>query len=258
MMELLQKRNIIVVLFVIALGIVFSLSYTYLIRPKASELLLKKTQLTQDKLLLETVQARLKKQEGVMQSTQGLQRKLPVKPLIDQYLLDLEKAELLSGSTLQNIGITNTEVTGGSQANAAQASAVQTTDESSGSNADQTGSQEQPAQQAPAAGQPELAGIKQLTFGLSVNSPNYEDMLSFVGRLEGMERISRIDSFQFSSGSADASQGEGASAASSTGLNFTVSVSTFYESGMNGLDNELPWVEYPKPAGKKTPLEVGR
>jgi type IV pilus assembly protein PilO len=42
-----------------------------------------------------------------------------------------------------------------------------------------------------------------------------------------------------------------------SGMDFTVTVSTFYMTGMDELKSGLPWTEYPKPAGKKNPLYTG-
>jgi type IV pilus assembly protein PilO len=260
-----QKRNIGLVLLIVLLGVSFSLSYAYINRASQVELNQTKLQLTQEKQLVAATEKSLNKQQAALQSTLNLQRELPGMPLIDQYLLDLEKAELLSDSLLLNIGISDGDasllmqaLSSAANATSEQVASGQAAD--SGANTeDQTQGQEQPPAQASSA-----PAVKQLTFALSVTSPKYEAMLEFISRLEKLERISHIDSISFS-GKAETTGVDFANAAvdpsvepSSNEMNFAVTVSTFYLSGIDELQDDLPWVEYPQPAGKNNPLYDGR
>lgn len=210
-------------------------------------------QLTEEKQLQKTLEASLQKKQGTVQSTMNLQRELPVKPLIVQYLLDLEKAELLSGTKLLNVGISDGDVNALIQTPAAvdvQQTAETTSAEDPNAVSSDAGAQVQVqtglAQNAAAA-----AGMKRIIFNLSVTARSYEDMLAFVDRIEKLKRISRVDSLTFSGGK---SESEGSASTAGNSMKFEVSVSTFFLDGMEGLDGELPWQEYPKPAGKRNPL----
>ncbi|RAP74743.1 hypothetical protein [Paenibacillus montanisoli] len=240
-----QKRNAALALLFVLLGVAFAMTYSFVIHAPSKELEQTKQQLEQEKQLLAAVDERLVKQQGELQSTLNLQRKLPVEPLIDQYLLDLEKVELLSGSQLQNIGISEGDAAAlFANPNAAAAANVQT---DTGGNQEAQGTTQEAQPQAEQT--PDASAVKRLTFSLSVNTPDYSHMLKFVKKLEELQRVSKIDSFSFTGGQESAGAVPGGS-----GMKFTVTVSTFYVSQMDELKNGLPWVEYPKPANKSNPL----
>jgi type IV pilus assembly protein PilO len=247
-MAIMQKRNVVLVSVLVLVVIALALSYWMIVGSAQTELNQTRVQLSQEKKLLAAMEGRIKKQQNELQSTQSLQRKLPVSPLIDQYLLDLEKVEALSGSQLHNIGINEGVAPAALQQE--QGGAANT--ESSTGQAGQTdsGSEAQVQTQTEVAQPAKINAIGQLTFALNVSSPKYEDMLEFLKRLEGLERISSIDSLSF----AGIPEAPGVSP---SGMDFTVAVSTFYMTGMDELKSGLPWTEYPKPAGKKNPLYTG-
>jgi type IV pilus assembly protein PilO len=249
-MAIMQKRNVVLVSVLVLVVIALALSYWMIVGSAQTALNQTRVQLSQEKKLLAVMEGNIKKQQDELQSTQSLQRKLPVSPLIDQYLLELEKVEALSGSQLHNIGIGEAkdlvplQQEQGSAASS-NSSTGQTGQTDSGSQAQ---AQSQTQTQA-AAAHPAFA-IKQLTFSLDVSSPKYEDMLEFLKQLEGLQRISSIDSLSFTGN--PETPGVHPSA-----MDYTVTVSTFYMTGMDELKSGLPWTEYPKPAGKKNPLFTG-
>ncbi|WP_308637376.1 hypothetical protein [Paenibacillus silvisoli] len=243
-MGLAQKRNAALTLLFVLLGVAFAMAYSFVIHAPSKELERTKQLLLQEKQLLNAVDERLAKQQGELQSTLSLQRKLPVEPLIDQYLLDLEKVELLSGGQLRSIGINEGDAAA-LFANANAAALVVNAD--GNAQAPQTENQEAAEAQQPA--QAPTNDVKRLTFSLSVNTPDYGHMMKFLKRLEELQRISKIDSFAFTGGLATAEAASGGG-----GMNFTVAVSTFYLTQMDELKNGLPWVEYPEPANKTNPL----
>ncbi|MEB4616714.1 hypothetical protein, partial [Leucobacter sp. M11] len=60
--------------------------------------------------LQEAVEAKVDSiQENETPDSASLQKKIPVEPLTERIILDLEKAELLSGSTIQSINFEKTD-----------------------------------------------------------------------------------------------------------------------------------------------------
>ncbi|WP_243297458.1 type 4a pilus biogenesis protein PilO [Bacillus litorisediminis] len=127
-----------------------------------------------------------------------LQEQLPSQPLVDQLILELEKAELASDSLILNMTF------GKSSA------------EESSSNAEAV---EEGQGQSPAI---IPSGVKKVTISMSVQSPTYEQLESFLHEIENMKRIIHIDQLTFSG------QENSFGQANQTPVVFTIQISAFY------------------------------
>ncbi len=183
-------------------------------------------------------------------NTSELQKKVPVDPLQEQFILELEKAETVSKSEIKSMSFskdaevipadsqTGTEITGNSQ----NTSQKQTQPAQSAENqANQTGSKQQD-EQTP-------AGLKKLTVQLQVESPSYEDFEKFIDTLESLTRIVVVESINYSGGEEVTTLEQ-----EDKPLSYTLTVSIFYMTGLTDLEGELPKLDAPAPAGKENPL----
>ena len=112
MTRLLGNKLLLLISGVILLALLFTGLYFYLLNPLQSQIALKENELANAERLLDTIN---KKGVGAnpisFESTTELQKKLPVKPLTDQLVRELEKAEIVSNSEIQSMTFAESDVT---------------------------------------------------------------------------------------------------------------------------------------------------
>ena len=221
--------------------LLFLLLYFSLLKPIQIETARLENDLATERQLLEVVQSKVRQtQDQTVESTVELQKKVPVKPIVEQFLLDLEKAEVVSNSFITNMGFGAVEVTD-------QSTSEEYVESTQDDNEDETKGENQPsaAIQLP-------QGIKKLTVNLSVQSPDYYAMEQFINTLETQTRITQIENLAFSG------QEEITSVEQEIGpIAFTLSVSTFYLPGLTDLVDQLPVFEILLPSNKQNPFPLG-
>ncbi|MFI8685584.1 hypothetical protein [Rossellomorea sp. NPDC077527] len=173
------------------------------------------------------------------ENSSSLQQKVPVKPLTQQLLIDLEKAEIVSDSL-----ITSIEFTEGSVAlpvtEEAATSPIEGTSETDG--AASTDSAE-PAEVLP-------SGLQKLTATMSVEAKSYFEIEKFIEKLEELHRIVEVEQISFS-GPAELLQYED----EFENIQLNIVVSAFYLPGLVELEKELPKLDAPVPSNKKNPFQ---
>ncbi|MEC1718156.1 pilus assembly protein PilO [Schinkia azotoformans] len=245
----LTKKNLALifsVLFVVALVVG---SYFYFLNPLKTKIKLLQDELTTEEKLYDALAQQVgDTKTGVIENSRFLQKKLPVESFLEQFLLDLEKAEVVSNSLIEDMSF---------QDNAVSENDVIIND----SKEDQADGQENEAanvneseeigQQASSVpSMPE--GIKRVTVNLTVTSANFFDMIKFLETIEHLERITKIDSLSFTGGKEILSVDDELEE-----LTYTVVISTFYYPALEELKGELPVFDAPPPSNKDNPLPTG-
>jgi type IV pilus assembly protein PilO len=235
---------------IVALVVVLFLVYAqfFMLTPLKSDLGIKQQTLESEQKLLEIIsQKKAEDTKKTTEDTKELQKKLPVKPLQEQLILDLEKAENLSNSKISSMGFSKDAdvTTSADQANVenANANAQQTTENqvaTTTTNQDTTGQQ--------IASSPN-SGMKKLTVSLSVESPSYEELEKFIETLESLKRIIVVESISYSGGQEITSLDQ-----EDQPLTYSLTISAFYMPTLADLAAELPKIDAPAPAGKDNPL----
>jgi type IV pilus assembly protein PilO len=244
-----SKRDSIII-GIVTLLVVFLIVYAqfFKLSPLKSDLDIKQQSLKSEQKLLEIVsQKKAEDTKATAENTRELQKKLPVKPLQEQLILDLEKAENLSNSKISSMSFSKgADVnTAADQTNAENANAQQTT-ENQASASQATTTQDPAAQQAAT---PQTTGLKKLTVSLSVESPSYEELEKFIDTLESLERIVVVESISYAGG-----QEITTLAQEDPPLTYSLTISAFYMPSLDDLAAELPKIDAPAPAGKDNPL----
>ncbi len=175
--------------------------------PLKSDVSIKQQSLETEQKLMEVVtQNKVDDISKVVEDTRELQKKVPVKPLLEQFILDLEKAETVSNRVISSMSFskdadvtivtteTPTESSSTVQSNTTTQEPATTTDQSGTTTQEAAATADQPT--APAA----TNGLKKLTVSLSVESPTYEDLEKFIETLESLERIVVVESISYSGG----------------------------------------------------------
>lgn len=233
---------------IVALLVVLFLVYAqfFMLTPLKSDLGIKQQSLESEQKLLEIVsQKNVEDTKKTTEDTKELQKKLPVKPLQEQLILDLEKAENLSNSKISSMSFSkDADVsTSTDPANAENANGQQTTENQA---ATTTTTQDTTGQQ-PATSQ--TSGMKKITVSLSVESPSYEELEKFVETLESLKRIIVVESISYSGGQEITSLNQ-----EDQPLTYSLTFSAFYMPSLADLAAELPKIDAPAPAGKDNPL----
>ncbi|NLP50307.1 pilus assembly protein PilO [Bacillus sp. RO1] len=231
MIELERKHYVLlsscVLLIVLGIAGFYYLSYA----PKE----VRAEQLQQEKAIEEQLIQVLEQQEVTAQAngntTVELQRKIPVTPFLEQLILELEKAEVLSDSTIVNMSFGEEEFV--------PATTTLEEYETMHDEEDETVEEE--------AYLPE--GLKKVTVNLSVESEVYEDLSTFLSSLESLTRITQIESVSFT----------GQPEVTSTDqelqpLTYSVTLSAFYHPELDDLIEELPPLSVPEPANRVNPF----
>lgn len=233
-----KRDTIILAVGLLLLIVLFVYSQFFTLAPLKTELASKQKdlQLEQDLLSAGTH----KKPENISQTVEDsreLQKKIPVKPLEDQFILNLEKAENISNSQIKSMAFSkDADVTADSNDPNAE-----TNGEQNGTSPNQNNSNNQAA--IP------VNGMKKLTVSLSVESPNYEALEKFIHSLETLQRIVVVESFAYSGGEEITSLSQDIQP-----LTYSLSISAYYMPELSDLVAQLPKIDVPKPAGKTNPL----
>jgi type IV pilus assembly protein PilO len=244
-----SKRDSIIIGFV-ALLVVIILVYAqfFKLAPLKSDLGMKQQSLESEQKLLEIAsQKKAEDTKKTSEDTKELQKKLPVEPLQEQLILDLEKAENLSNSKISSMSFSKDAdvTTAADPASTETATSQQTTENQTPVNQAAI-NQDTAAQQAAAS---QVNGMKKLTVSLSVESPSYEELEKFVGTLESLKRIIVVESISYSGGEEITSLAQ-----EEKPLTYSLTFSAFYMPSLEDLAAEVPKVDAPKPAGKDNPL----
>jgi type IV pilus assembly protein PilO len=264
-----SKRQI-VFLFALLLVIsaFFTVLYMYTLKPLYNRIDELKTQVETEKQILEETQSQVAEQQTtVIESVVELQKKVPVKPLVEQLLLDLEKAEVVSDSFIQSM-VFNEEAEMNNQAeqqetpiepnqqgtknnSKAQPAVNEPNQQENADNANEQPTEEQeqtPQQQAQAS--PTLpSGLKKVTAQLTVQSPSYYHLERFLETLEGLTRIVSVESLTFA-GNPELTSID----TEVKPLTYTLTVSAFYHPGLANLQDQVPPLDVPPPSEKRNPL----
>ncbi|MDP4170997.1 MAG: pilus assembly protein PilO [Bacillota bacterium] len=221
------------------------MAYFLYLQPLSTQLDQKRQSLTMEHKLLEVVQS---KNSGLRRSTfentTMLQQKLPVKPLTEQLILDVEKAEIISNSSIKSIALSDESST---QENAGTSTAINNAVNNAG-NGNIVPSPDSSTNKTDAGGNLP-AGVKKITLNLSVESAGYEDFEKFVETIENSQRIFVVESIDYS-GANEITSLDG----QITPFTYNLTVSAFYMPGLKDLQKEIPKLETPDPANKQTPL----
>lgn len=237
----------------------FVVFYFFKLKPMTVKITQLTTSIVAEEELLTSYERRSQKaQEKVIEDSTDLQEKLPVSPLLEQFLLDIEKAEVVSNSFISSMSFSETDITVNPQEKTNKGTTLQDKVEGAG--------QIDEAKSIQNNGRAEVVqpngdlitpppdtvppGMKRLTVTLSVQSPDFYAMISFLQTIEDLERITKIDSLSFKGNEEKTviSKNE------NEPLEYSLTISTFYHPGLKELQDELPPLETPKPGNKVNPL----
>jgi type IV pilus assembly protein PilO len=241
-----KKHKLILLVGILLTVLLVVFAQFFKLSPLKSDLESKEQMLASEQKLLEMIsQKKLDETKKVTEDTRELQKKVPVSPLQEQFILDLEKAENVSSSKILSMGFSKDVDVPMESATPPATEVAETSEVPEVKTVQET--QAEQGTPAPAS------GLKKLTVNLSVESPKYENIEKFIATLESLKRIVVVESINYSGG------GEITSIDTDTvdkPLSYSLTVSAYYLPGLDDLIAELPKIDAPAPANKKNPLNV--
>jgi type IV pilus assembly protein PilO len=241
-----KKHKLILLVGILLIILLVVFAQFFKLSPLKSDLETKEQTLATEQKLLESItQKKLDETKKVTEDTKELQKKVPVSPLQEQFILDLEKAENVSNSKIGSMSFSKDADVPMEAVTPPAAETAETTEVPEVKTVQET----QAEQAAPAP----ATGLKKLTVNLSVESPKYEDIEKFIATLESLKRIVVVESINYSGGeeitTLDPEKVD-------EPLSYTLTVSAYYLPGLDDLIAELPKIDAPAPANKKNPLNA--
>jgi type IV pilus assembly protein PilO len=266
-----SKEKVVLGSVVVVLILYLVLLQFYFLSPLKSDLQSKQQMLVSEQKVLESMQKKSGNNETADANTTELQKEVPVKPLQDQFILDLQQAEAVSNSLIKSMSFTEGgQATADSTQPAATSTTTQsqssgTTSQSNTSSSSSTSSQQQTAQTAQTtssttsgtasqqntntAQTTSTPAVSKLTVQLSIQSQRYQDLEKFINTLEGLKRITVVEAINYTGNKEITSLTQ-----DNKPLDYTLTISAYYLPGLTDLDKQLPKVDFPAPANKDNPL----
>lgn len=234
-----SKKEMLIIIAGIFLAVLLYLviSFTYLY-PLKESVFLKEQQLETEKQLQAAYEKRISSvPSGDIKSAIELQKKIPYEPFTEQLILNFEKAEVVSDSTitLMEFGEGNL----GGQQDTADDSEVESAETDSTDHSDDKSKTQ--------VKMPD--GLQKTSVTLTVESKDYEGVEKFIQILEDSKREMIIESIEFEGPeeiSFDSDYKEM--------ILFTVTVSAFYFPVLDDTQGNRTQIETPEPANKRNPF----
>jgi type IV pilus assembly protein PilO len=215
--------------------------YFLLYNPVQKEITLREDELeTEEKLIALLDEKTSNIEEETFQSSITLQKRVPVKPMTEKLLLDLEKAETVSNSFISSMQFSEGDVT---LPLASQSAEEDIENLSSANDGEGENSEAAPAQEI----LPQ--GLKKLNATISVESPSYFEMEKFLEVLEDLDRITEIEQIAFEGPQESTTQGD-----SYDKVSYKLVVAAFYLPDLMQMIEEMPGLKTPPPANKVNPF----
>lgn len=255
-----KKQFLIFFAIILIVSLLFTGLYFWQISPLNTQITMKETELSNQEKQMEALNAELSSTGSTsFATTVELQKQLPVKEAVDQLVLNLEKAEVISGSAITTMAFVDGEVTLSEEESAAalaaaNAKAAEASDATAGGTNEQAATtEEEPANEEgdPAAEVVDLLpqGVKKVSVAMTVQSPAFFEMEAFLESLHSMKRILKVDNLTFN-GSEEIHSIE----QSSDKLEYQLTISVFYAPNLSDLQDQMPTIEVPKPSNKRDPF----
>jgi type IV pilus assembly protein PilO len=249
-----EKREWLLIAGSILLGLCISAGvYLLLYNPVQQEITLREQDLETEEQLISILEEKSGSiQQKTFQSSVALQKKVPVKPMTEKLVLDLEKAETISNSFISSIQFSEGDVTlpltpqspeeDIENLSTDDSEAEGETGETEAGTETETETEAQPQEILP-------QGLKKLSATLSVESPSYFEMERFLEVLEELDRITEIEQVAFEGPEESTMQGE-----SYDKVSYKLVVAAFYLPDLLQLLEEMPGLKTPAPANKVNPF----
>lgn len=254
-----QMRIILMVLTFVLLFVVVGSFYMTKVKPLQTQIssLEESIKVEQD-VIAQFEGEKEKPNEDSLQDTTDLQKKIPVMDNMEQFLLMLEEAEVVSKSLIRNATFSQSSIEGSEESTTLEEDIEQLEEENQKFNETTTDIQEEGATEAVEGqdGDPEQAvalpdGVEKLTANLTIEADHYFEMATFVKEIEKFERVTNIESLQFTGYKEVTAL---ADIPDDPTLTYNLTVSTYFFPSLEEFKDEAPKYNPDEPGDKDNPL----
>ncbi|PFA64564.1 hypothetical protein CN378_15395 [Bacillus sp. AFS015802] len=232
--SLTRKERLILIGITFACVFTLFLLYLFVYSPQQDRLVIKREELKTEQKLLTAVEAKAVQIEShSYKDTKTLQNQIPVEPLTEQLILQLEKAEVVSQSVIQSISFSKEDF----------AFEIEEKEDSVPGNEEVSSDEQESGKDS--------SMVKRLQMTMTIQSGNYFAMETFIHELENLPRIVEVNQLVM----------EGREEMSPVltdeepqPLTFQLVASAFYIPGLSDLNDSLPTIDSPPPSLKKNPF----
>ncbi|TMW71592.1 hypothetical protein [Alteribacter natronophilus] len=244
--------------------IVLAAAYFLYLQPKLSEREAVMADLYEEESRIEHLEEeradKRAEREGHTASSTPLQRELPVVPLADQFLLDINRSEEISGVRVMNLTMESEapvyEVLGSSVT--PEGEIVEQETDNTDTRDPEDGDSDDPLEDGSVTTEEERdfvggewrgeerEGMYKQTATMDVRVDTYDHLIRFLGELDHLTRIMNIETVYFSKDeSADEETEDRMIIDGEDLLDFQVVVSSYYYPALGELEQEAPKTDYP-------------
>ncbi|AIE60907.1 hypothetical protein [Bacillus methanolicus] len=185
--------------------------------------------------------------ENTVLSTMELQKQVPVKRLLDQLLLDIDKAEIVSDTYISEIKLDGTEAdetiksTGNNSREATENHADANNNDL---NKDENNEASSSSKDAALPN-----GIKKTTITIMAEADTYFEMEKFIDSLQSLQRIVKVEGLSFTAPKEIYKVGQ-----DQKPIEFELTIAAYYYPKLEDLQKELPPLDTPRISNKKNPF----
>lgn len=235
--QMTKKQVSLIIGSIILLGALAYGAYYLLLKPINDKLEWKKTELemaNQESVIIEN--SLKQSNEKTFLSSMELQKQVPVKRLLDQLMLDIEKAEIMSDTNIIELKLNGTQKDEEIDFKQNENNTA-TLDETDSANTNDKEDEVLPN------------GIKQVSITLSGEAATYFDLEKFINTLQNLKRIVKVEALKFT-GLTEIYSVEQPNEV----VKFELTLVSYYFPTLEDLRDELPPLDIPAAANKKNPL----
>lgn len=249
-----RSRMLLILAALLAAAFYFG-AYALYLTPLKDSLTGKESQLKSERQLSTTIEERLASADtGIPVSTAEMQETLPVEPMVDQLILDLEKAEVISNSSILSMEFGDGNGTEGEgQANGTvqpdQSDQTEKSDQAAQPTDDTGANANTPSEESEKAELIMPEGLAKTSALVIVESANYFELEKFIETLEKLKRAVRVESIAFTGPEEITSL-----STEKTLIQMTLVLNAFHLTGLDELKDFNPKIETPEPANKRDPF----
>lgn len=245
--EISKKQLLYVLLTLVFIaGIAFG-SYYLFIKPVNDKMDRKQSELQMATQQLNIIENNLQQMnEQTVLSTVELQKQVPVKRLLDQLLLDIEKSEIISDVNIIEMKMNGTE--SDEEIDLSEEEENQPQEENSETETETEDSKENSGTD-PLIEEKLPNGIKKVSIVLNGQADTYFEMESFIKNLLDLKRILKVESLKYTGFDEIVSVMQ-----EDQMVEFELAIAAYYYPELAELQKELPPLDTPRISNKRNPL----
>ncbi|MFE8696883.1 pilus assembly protein PilO [Cytobacillus sp. FJAT-53684] len=242
-LQISKKQIFISIITILLVGALSAGAYFLFLQPVNEKLERKQTELKMANQELTIIENSLKQSnEKTVLSSMELQKQVPVKRLLDQLLLDIEKAEIISDTTVNELkldGSSKDEEIDFQTGESKEATAEETSDSDNTDSLDSTSVEEETLPM----------GIKKISISMVGEAKTYFELEKFIDSLEQLKRIVKVEALRFTGLEEIYSVEQG-----NEFIQFELTIASYYYPELEDLLDEIPSLDTPEISNRKNPL----